>query len=71
MIFLALVHIEKKKRKRGTFSFRFKYLTIVKLVLSSSVFDVSHLAKFREQNSKEKEENFSYASPLKKKKRKK
>ena len=70
-IFLAHLHLVKKKREKGIFSSRFKSLTIVKLVLIASIFDVSYLAKFREQNSKEKEENFSYASPLKKKKRKK
>ena len=68
-IFLAHLHLVKKKREKGIFSSRFKSLTIVKLVLIASIFDVSYLAKFREQNSKE--ENFSYASPLKKKKRKK
>ena len=59
----------KKKRKKRIFSSPFKSFDN-KIVLIILIDPRCIIAKFREQNSKENEENFSCASPLKKKKEK-
>ena len=69
-IFLTHLHLkEKREKKRKKYFLLVSNHSIVKLILIASILDVSYLAKFHEENLKENEENFSCASPQKKKKK--